>query len=418
MAHKLTPQKARKILHDKEVRGHPLTEKQRRFFGWMSNKAYGGMLPIIKMAGGGVYSIGGPSYFTGGALMNFMRNNVSELNSPAQNIEPRPTAFDLGGILPLNPVGAPMLDVKTPGLASLDSHYQQLLGSATSTKPAQPQGGQRPFDVKGAATGAGLAGMAAGLLPEGRGASALQGAASGAAAGAALGPVGMGVGALIGGGVSMLAKGKEMDAQRLAEIQQKRSEVGSAFGNISPQAHIYELGGYKHELGALIRNRYAGENPSGRYLAKGGDILPRLTEFNEGGSHESNPNGGVQQGVGGPNGEPNLVEQGETKFKNYIYSDRLKLNNPREYNLGGNLTGKSFAYASKKLSKLSEDRPNDPIAKKSQDLLLGRLREANDDAIEMKKFEEQNEQFAHGGCLQPTQVLGKFKYGGFIFKDI
>lgn len=30
---KLTPTKARKILKDKEVRGKPLTEKQRRFLG-------------------------------------------------------------------------------------------------------------------------------------------------------------------------------------------------------------------------------------------------------------------------------------------------------------------------------------------------------------------------------------------------
>ena len=34
----LSPKKARTILHDKEVRGHPLTDKQRRFFGAMSNK--------------------------------------------------------------------------------------------------------------------------------------------------------------------------------------------------------------------------------------------------------------------------------------------------------------------------------------------------------------------------------------------
>lgn len=33
----LTPTKARKILHDKEVRGHKLTDRQRRFFGAMSH---------------------------------------------------------------------------------------------------------------------------------------------------------------------------------------------------------------------------------------------------------------------------------------------------------------------------------------------------------------------------------------------
>ena len=31
--HGLSKEKAKTILHDKEVRGHPLTEKQRKFFG-------------------------------------------------------------------------------------------------------------------------------------------------------------------------------------------------------------------------------------------------------------------------------------------------------------------------------------------------------------------------------------------------
>ena len=32
----LTPNKAREILHDGTAQGHPLTDKQRRFFGAMS----------------------------------------------------------------------------------------------------------------------------------------------------------------------------------------------------------------------------------------------------------------------------------------------------------------------------------------------------------------------------------------------
>ena len=39
MAKKLTSTKARKILHDKEVHGHPLTEKQRKFFGAIAGGA-------------------------------------------------------------------------------------------------------------------------------------------------------------------------------------------------------------------------------------------------------------------------------------------------------------------------------------------------------------------------------------------
>jgi hypothetical protein len=39
MAKKLTPAKAREILHDKSVHGHPLTDKQRKFFGAISGGA-------------------------------------------------------------------------------------------------------------------------------------------------------------------------------------------------------------------------------------------------------------------------------------------------------------------------------------------------------------------------------------------
>lgn len=34
----MSPEKARTILHDKEVRGHPLSEKQRRLFGSIAGK--------------------------------------------------------------------------------------------------------------------------------------------------------------------------------------------------------------------------------------------------------------------------------------------------------------------------------------------------------------------------------------------
>ena len=48
MAKKLTSTKARKILHDKEVHGHPLTDKQRKFFGAIA----GGAKPYKAESGG------------------------------------------------------------------------------------------------------------------------------------------------------------------------------------------------------------------------------------------------------------------------------------------------------------------------------------------------------------------------------
>lgn len=77
MAKKLTSTKAKKILHDKSVHGHPLTDKQRRFFGAIA----GGAKPYKAQNGiegtmGGLTDIGfnyngawgGPSMQMGGSL--------------------------------------------------------------------------------------------------------------------------------------------------------------------------------------------------------------------------------------------------------------------------------------------------------------------------------------------------------------
>lgn len=53
-----------------------------------------------------------------------------------------------------------------------------------------------------------------------------------------------------------------------------------------------------------------------------------FNEFNEGGTHEQNPHGGVPQGLGS-NGKMNTVEEGETSFNfeegKYIFSNRIKI---------------------------------------------------------------------------------------------
>jgi hypothetical protein len=49
-----------------------------------------------------------------------------------------------------------------------------------------------------------------------------------------------------------------------------------------------------------------------------------VTLFENGGSHEQNPIGGIPQGVGA-NGKLNLVEEGETKWNDYIFSNSFSL---------------------------------------------------------------------------------------------
>src|SRR5690606_34803787 len=59
-----------------------------------------------------------------------------------------------------------------------------------------------------------------------------------------------------------------------------------------------------------------------------------LNEFNIGGTHEQNPNGGIVQGIG-VNGKPNTVEENETSFDlpsgKFIFSDRIDLSGKGQY---------------------------------------------------------------------------------------
>jgi hypothetical protein len=85
----------------------------------------------------------------------------------------------------------------------------------------------------------------------------------------------------------------------------------------------------------------------------------------EGGSHEENPLGGVPQGIA-PDGKPNLVEEGEVIFNDYVYSRRLKVPK-KDYELLGLKNSKEYTYADAALAiqKESEERPNDPLSKKN-----------------------------------------------------
>lgn len=107
----------------------------------------------------------------------------------------------------------------------------------------------------------------------------------------------------------------------------------------------------------------------------------KLIEFNEGGSHEENPHGGVPQGIGS-NGKINTVEEGETKYNTYVFSDTLKVNddNIESLFLPKEIAGKTFAEASKYINSILEDNPNDKIIKKTVEKQLDALTLGNEKA--------------------------------------
>lgn len=147
--------------------------------------------------------------------------------------------------------------------------------------------------------------------------------------------------------------------------------------------------------------------PKGKtFRAEGGPLFTHggiwdngLTYINEGGSHEENPFEGVQMGVA-PDGTPNLVEQGEVKFNNYVFSNRLFATGGllAAHNLPTTYADHSFADIAERLSKESSERPNDPISKRGLMSAMTRLQQAQ----EQVRMEEQSKRESRGKNLFAT----------------
>jgi hypothetical protein len=122
-----------------------------------------------------------------------------------------------------------------------------------------------------------------------------------------------------------------------------------------------------------------------------------LTRFDEGGLHHQNPLGGV------PIGGNNTVEEGETKMKNYVYSNRLSIdeNMTKEMSLPSYIKGKTFASASKAIDNKFKDR-NDKYSNETKNTLLERLKQAQETLKQQEQ--ERAEQIAQSMQSNQQQV--------------
>ena len=134
-----------------------------------------------------------------------------------------------------------------------------------------------------------------------KGSAALSGAMAGASAGMAFGPWGAAIGGVIGAGAGLMGNAKAEKAQDKAHFNYTNRIHDQATG-------LYELGGTLDSHDASPVN--------------GASEL--VTMFENGGTHEQNSLGGIPQGMGA-NGKPNLVEEGETKFEDYIFSNNINM---------------------------------------------------------------------------------------------
>lgn len=142
----------------------------------------------------------------------------------------------------------------------------------------------------------------------------------------------------------------------------------------------------------------------GHLNTNGSDFMTGLTYIDNGDTHENNPYEGVPMGADSE-GTPNLVEQGEVVFNDYVYSNRLQVPKDvrKKYKLRDNMT---FADAVKYLTKSYEERPNDSISRDTAMEILADLANAQEAERANESIRINKNKSAYGG------KINRFARGG------
>lgn len=135
----------------------------------------------------------------------------------------------------------------------------------------------------------------------------------------------------------------------------------------------------------------------GHLNTNGSDFMTGLTYIDNGDTHENNPYEGVPMGADSE-GTPNLVEQGEVIFNDYVYSNRLQVPKAvrKKYKLRDNMT---FADAVKYLTKSYEERPNDSISRDTSMEVLADLANVQEAERANKEYNSYKNISAYGGKI-------------------
>lgn len=151
-------------------------------------------------------------------------------------------------------------------------------------------------------------------------------------------------------------------------------------------------------IGTLYTGAYDSLTTHPDALTNGGVFSDGVTVVGEGGSHEENPLTGVPMGVA-PDGQPNLVEEGEVIFNDYVFSNRLHPSEEllKSVNLPSKYKDNTFASIAEKINKEPKERPYDPIARRGLLANMSKLMQAQEEVKAIKEAKTEGRQFAYGG---------------------
>ena len=235
----------------------------------------------------------------------------------------------------------------------------------------------------------------------------MQETGSGASIGGLIGSIGGPVGTAIGSGIgaavgNIVGIGSALIGRNTAKKEKKRLDKLAA----TTEARV----GANSQNAVEATNAMNFLNASRDVYAEGGPIQYGSTFnngvniINTGGRHEENSNGGVQQGIA-PDGLPNLVEEGEVIYKDFVLSNRLKM--PKQFKSKYRFGGTTYAEAAKRAQKESENRPNDPISKRGLD--------RNMELLSQKQEEEKIKKEPINEPVVQMPIDTSFATGGHLF---
>lgn len=210
------------------------------------------------------------------------------------------------------------------------------------------------------------------------------------------------LGALVGGGLGLLSSGagwitgnykakEEVNKLREEALLVEQARLNN-FNNAVQATKNNQLRGM--EMGYYACGGKMNKHSYGGNLT--GDFTNDVTIIGNGGIHETNPYEGVPMGIDSE-GTPNLVEEGEVIFNDYVYSNRLTLDKDMRDKYKVKNKKATYADVAKKLQKESEERPNDYISKNGLDAIMLDL------ALSQEKVR----------ATKNTKEGNKFEIGGF-----
>ena len=241
--------------------------------------------------------------------------------------------------------------------------------------------------------------------------------ASGAAAGSVFGPWGAAIGAAAAGltkGASLLFKRKKAKSMAAKQNEENR-RANEALSDFQQRA----LDAQDDNDFANYMINFSGGKDSvlsafgGRLHTNGADFSNGASIIEAGGSHEENPNSGVQIGVD-KQGTPNLVEEGEVVYDDYVFSNRLRANDEvlGYTNLPLKYRDTPFSDIAKKLLKPSEDQLNDPITTRTLKANMNKLRNAQEVFKQIYGTGDIANKFAFGGNIYASG--GQFAFDSYL----